>query len=492
MELKELQLLIQDPTKLANKMESLAPNIEPVKWEIEDHPVMDPNIRKLRAIEVPTGVLNDKGEPMTRVEYEEVNRIPSPTNKDIVAWAVRMSLGVPVQLDATPKDANQETLINMMKKTLSANKMEFWDQEIERQRLIYQYVLEVWYSEPANDGYWDGIADGVKFKWKIMIMSAEYGDKIVPVYNSYRELLSVARFFKVHNDEGKEIQKMELYTEDGRYTYIQDGGTWALDENVDVNGFKANHKDIGKKLMCVLWEAKRRETKDVEPKLDRREVIDSDTADENAASGRPILAVWGQIQAVAKRGDTGKTFQLTGGTPGDKPDMKYIERKGAADAVDRERKNMLTDAYVDSNTPDPAMFNELASGNAPGINIKLRFTPAINKALSRQQGELGMGHQRRHNVLKSGLIASNLKIKSAQSMEVKPKFGISIPENETERNDNIIKLVGAGLMSREKAVEKLALTDDNEAELARIMADLDSAVARSAAARPANTPITTE
>lgn len=472
MEQNELQSLLQDPTKLVNKLESIAPKIEPINWEPESHPVTDATIRKRRPVDVPTGILDKDGEMTFRTEYEEVNRIPSATNKEIVDWSVRMALGVPVQLDSTPKGADQETMVSMLNKTISSNKMDFLDQEIERQRLIHQIVLEVWYTEDATDGYWDGITTGVNLKWKVMIMSAEYGDRIVPVFNNYRELLTVARFYIVTDIDGKTVNKMELYTEDGRYTFVQGAGSWTEED------FKANHKEIGKKLMCVLWQAKRNEVADVQPKLNRREVIDSDTADENEASGRPILAVWGEIEAVAKRGDTGKTFKLTGGGVGDKPDMKYVERAGAADSIENERKNLVNDIYNDTATPNPAMFTELASGSAPGINIKLRFTPTTNKAKSRQQGELGLGHQRRINILKSGMCAINLKIKSAIGMEIKPKFGIELPENESEKYDNIIKLVASGLLSRVKAIEMLALTDDNAAELERIKADMDEAAAR--------------
>jgi SPP1 family phage portal protein len=469
MELAELTRLLSEPTKLVTKFEELDNTADLPKWEPEGHPVTDEDNRPKRKVDVPTGILDNDGEMIYRTEYEEVNRIPSSTNKEIVDWSVRMSLGVPVELEADTKTPAQETMLAMLQKTISANKMDFLDQEIERQRLIHLNVLEVWYSEPAPEGYWDGIVSGVKFRWKIMIMSPEYGDIIVPAFNSYRELVAVARFFTILDDEGKEIKSMELYTEDGRYTFTTEAGGWKK------SGFKANHKDIGKKLMCVLWQANRRETADVQAKLDRREVIDSDNADENAASGRPILAIWGDIQAVAKRGNTGKTFQLTGGSPNEKPDMKYVERTGAAAAIETERKNLLTDIYNDTATPNPAMFNELASGNAPGINIKLRFTPTINKAKSRQQGELGLGHQRRINILKSAVYVINKSIKSALSLEVKPKFGIDLPENTTEKYDNIVKLVTAGLMSKETAIAQLAFTDDPAAEFDKIKAEAKEA-----------------
>lgn len=471
MELNELQELIPEPSKLVSKLDEIAPANDKIYWEPEDHKVMKEEFRPKRRVEVPTGKKDENGEPEYTVNYEELNRVPSSTNKQIVDWAVRMALGVPVELKADPQGKDQETMFAMVKKTLKSNKMEFLDQEIERKKEIYLNALEVWYSEAAPDGFWDGIANGVKFRMRCVILSPEDGDIIIPVFDQYKDLVSVARKFKVKVD-GKEINKMELFMPNFIYTFVESNG-WGLEKQPVANPYG--------KLNLVLHSQPRRETQDVEPKLERREIIDSDTADENEASGRPILVATGEVLAVGKRADTGKTFQVSDGG-----DLKYVEPDGAQESINTERENILKDIFYESATPDMSIFDAEGLGaNTPGITIKMRFMPAINKALSKQQGALGMAHQRRINFLKKAMATINTRIAKAESMEISPVFGIYLPENETEKYSNIIALVGAGLLSKKKAIEMLKLVEKPEEEIEQINKELDEASARAAKLVPA-------
>lgn len=463
MELSELEELRNEPTKLISKLDKLTPVLDEaaIKWQPEQHGVMEVSTRPKRAVEVKTGLVDGKNEPIYKTEYEEVSRIPSSTNKQIVDWAVQMALGVPVEYIADPLTDIDRTMYQMVQKTIKANKMEYLDQEIERKKLIYNYAMEVWYAEDAPEGFWTGIADGVKLRMRCVVLSPEDGDIIIPIRDQFKDLISVARKFKVNIDD-KDVDKIELFMPDKITTFIQDTGGWKAEKEVSL---------IYGKLNLVLHEQARRETQDVEIKLNRRETVDSDTSDENMASGRPILAAWGQIQKVGKRADTGKIFQLDG----KEANMKYIERTGAQDAIEKERKNLLKDIYLESKTPDPSIFDESAGTNTPGITIKLRFMPAILKAKSKQQGALGMAHQRRINFLKTAMATINIRVKPALALEITPKFDIYLPENEVETVDKYVKLVTAGLMSKETAVKQMKLVDKPDEEIVRINAELDRA-----------------
>lgn len=470
MELEELKKLLSEPKILIEKVEKLAPEDDggALNWEPENHPVMKEESRPKRKVETPNGLTNADGTKGYSTEYQEVNRIPSATNKSIVSWAVQMCLGVPVEYIAKPKDTTEQTMFDMVVKTIKSNKMEFLDQEIERKKQIYLNVFEVWYSEEAPLGYWDGISPTSKFRMRCDVLSPEDGDTIIPVWNQYKDLIAVGRKYVVKIDD-KEVNKFQLYTSDKIMTFIEANGGWSEDAPAIALSYG--------KINGVLHSQPRRETKDVEAKLERREVIDSDNSDENAASGRRILAATGDIEAVGKRSDTGKTFMLKDGGK-----LEYVEPKGAQESIEIERKNLIKDIHDETSTPALSFDTTTGMGNMPGISIKLLFLPAINKARAKQQGSLGMAHQRRINFLKAAMAVINIGVKTAVNMEISPKFGIYLPENEVEKYENVVKLYGAGLISMKTAISMLGIVEESEID-AEIKA-IEKEVAKRAALAP--------
>lgn len=461
MTLEELQELAKDPVALAKKAEEAAPSVDTdaVNWEPENHKVFDLSVRPKREVEVEKPKLdehgNETGEVEVSTKHEEVSRIPSATNKDIVNWAVRMALGIPVTYTANTQTANEETLLKMVQKTISDNKLDYLDQMIEEHRLIYKNVLEVWYTADTDKEYWGELSKISTKKLKVAILSPGFGDTIIPFFDAYKDLLGVIRLYKTPIGD-KEVEMMEVYLPTSFIQYRKgEGSSWdALANESTMNG----------KLQVVLHQADRMITADVQPKLDRREELDSDTAEENLASGRPVLAASGEVKDIGKRANTGQVFQLEQGA-----DMKYVETAGAQEAIEQERKNLLSDIYRETSTPDPSIFE--AAGDMPGIAIKLRFTPAINNAIARQQGAIGIGRQRRVNLLKSMLCVINHTIKDAITLEIKPQFGISIPENLVEKYTYIRELYSGGLLSLKTAIRKLGIVEDVDAEIEAIKAE---------------------
>ena len=208
------------------------------------------------------------------------------------------------------------------------------------------------------------------------------------------------------------------------------------------------------------------------PKIERVEEVDSDTADENQQSAFPILAASGEIIASSGGGtkNTRKSFQLENGG-----NLKYVEAQGSQQSAKDERANMRRDIYDETNTPQISMEQIAGSSNIPGVAIEMMFMPATNEAKSDQQGDLGMEWQRHFNFLKPAMAVINIAVKPSISMQIKPKFKIELPRNLTEEYDRIIALVGAGLMSKDTAIAKLAFTDDPVAEYEKIKEEAKAA-----------------
>ncbi|SMC52820.1 phage portal protein [Pedobacter nyackensis] len=472
MELQELTELLADPKKLVDKITELAPEIpeEALKFQPEEHKVVtDLQYRPDRKVDVPTGTMNDKNEPEYRPETKPVHRIPSATQKLIIDWSVDLALSGGVEIDCSPREGitTDEVMLAMVKKTLEDNKFDYLAMEIERLKQRFGAVLLVWYSVEAEEGYWADITPnkGAKFKMRCTILSPEDGDIIIPIRDQFKDMIGAARKYKVKAGD-KEIEKMDLFLKEAYMTFTQgEGSGWVLEKSTKTQYGKANF---------ILDEQKRPEWADVSAKIERVEQIDSDTADENQQSAFPILVATGQIIAANGGGasNTRKTFQMEG----DKADLRYVEAEGGQESASNERKNLRNDIFIETATPD-LKFEDI-SGDLPGVTIEMMLLPSTNKAKRKQKGSIGIFHQRNLNFLKSAMAVINNQVEPSLGLVMKPKFKIELPRNLTEEYGNIVSLVGAGLMSKETAIAKLAFSADPAAEYEKIKAEAEEAQAK--------------
>ncbi|HYH13982.1 MAG TPA: phage portal protein [Flavisolibacter sp.] len=477
MELSELESLLDTPKELVEKVIHLTPDLPDYVFDLEpeDHKVVkDLNHRPWRDVDVATGVLDSNGNMTYRVEKRDVHRIPSSTRKQIIEWAVNMNVSGGIERDYTIRDgvSSDPVMVEMIDKTWDDNKLDYIAQEIDRLKKSYTQCLVVWYSVPAEEGFWDGIAPAVsKFKMRCSIFSPEDGSVIIPIYDQYRDQIACARKYVV-SVGGKDVNKLDLHLKGKTITYTEVSGTW--EPSVTVLPFnKANY---------VFHGQKRPEYADILPKDERIEEIDSDTADENQISAFPILAATGEIISSTGGGtkNTRKSVQLENGA-----DLKYVEAKGSQQSATDERKNLRQDIYDETATPQISFEQIKGSSNLPGVTIEMMFLPATNKARKNQQGDLGMEWQRHLNLLKACMAEINLKVRPSVTMSIKPKFKIVLPRNLTEEYNRIIALVSAGLMSVRTAVTTLGFVDNIDEEIAAIEAEVAK---RALALRPANTP----
>lgn len=457
MELSTLKNLLADPTKLISRIQTLRPvdtedfdDIQP-----ENHDVMDPAVRKKREIKYDTDQVDADNKPVMRTVYEEVTRIPSPIEKTIVNWSVQMCAGVPIDPQAKPKDGPETVIFDMVKHELTANKTDFKDKEILRLMGTYKRVAEVWYSEPAAEGYWGEIGN-FPTRMRLMLLSYENGNLLFPLFDNYGDFIALTREYKVIDDNDQETNMFDVFMVDKRATFKQSGGQWVeVDPAINKYG----------KINVMYYQQDRTEYADIIPKRKRIETLDSDLGDQNLATGSPII-VASKLLGLGKRGETGKVFEVEDGGK-----LDILEAAGAPESLRMERENLSKGMYADTQTPDMDMFDDALGANLPIIGIKMRFLPATLKALSKQSGEFGIGIQRRYNFLKAACAVINPAVKSATGLVITPKFGIYLPSNETEEYANIVSLVTTGLMSKETAIVKLAFTDDPAAEYEKIKAE---------------------
>lgn len=455
MEKETLDQLIQDPKKLVETISQLAPKIpeEAINFEPELHKVVvDTQYRPDRRVDVPDGVPSEGEEQKFRSEIKPVHRIPSSLQKQIIESSVTFALGGGVKIGCKPREGNatDQMMLDMVQTTLDDCKFDYLAQEIERLKQRFLTVMLVWYSVPAEEGFWDELGITSKFKMRCTILSPKDGDIIIPLRDQYKDMIGAARKYKVKIGD-KEVEKMDLFTNEAYMTFVQGEAGWELDGKVTKIPYgKANF---------ILDEQERLEWADVSAKIERLEEVSSDTADENQISAFPILAATGDIKAVQGGGaNTRKTVTMENGG-----DLKYVEAKGGDAGAVSERKNLRSEIFKETATPD---FDfETISGDMPGVTIEMMLLPTTNKAKSKQMGSIGMFHQRNLNFLKSAMAVINTGVKASVSLKMAPVFSIPLPRNLTEIYANIVSLIGAGLISKRTAIAQLGLVDDVEAEM---------------------------
>jgi hypothetical protein len=471
MQLATIKSLISDPSVLISKIQSTRSKDDDTAkyYHPENHEVTDPSFRKKREVLMP--ILNSdgiqetdaNGESKMRTVYEEVARITSSAQKQIVTWATQIAAGVPIEVNAEPKNDTEVKMVKLLKKTLKDSKMEYIDQEILRLTAIYKICAEIWYSEEVTSDYWGDLGNSSsKFRMRLMVLSEETGDILYPIKDNVGDMVALGREYTILDDNGKDIKMFDLFLQEGYDTFKQEKGGWVLEKQTRTKYGKANF---------IVHQQPRREWEDVQPKITRLETLDSNHADQNDATGSPILVATGDITSFGKRGETGKVFELKDGG-----DLKVVESKGAPESIKMERENLVKAIFDETNTPQISFSEAQGFGaNVPGITIKLLFLPATLKALSRQSGGWGMSIQRRYNFLKSAMAIINTDVKSAVNMDITPRFSIYMPSNDSENYANIVSLVNAGLMSKETAIARLGFTQDPVAEYKKIQSEVDEA-----------------
>lgn len=479
MEFQKLKELIQsDPSKLIAKVKATR-DYSDDSWKLiepENHTVHDPSVYKDREVWIPRKDENGlpveiDGEIAMRQTFEPVARISSAIQKDIVNWAVKICAGEPIEVKHAKSelDKKEQKLFDMVVKTIKDNKFEYLDSEILRQVCTYKIAAEVWYSEPCDKSFWGDLGNASSnYKMRVILMSQETGDYLYPIKDSVGKMIALGRAYKVIDDEDKEQDRFDLFTDESRTTFGSEGGQWVTLDIVE---------NVYKKGNFIVYQQNKEEWADVQPAIERLEVSNSRLCDSNDAVGSPILAVSGKIEGFGKRGETGKVFELENGAR-----MDVIEAAGAPESVKMEHDNLMKAVYQYTATPNISFDDAKSFGaNMPGITLKLLFLPATLKAMGRQSGGWGMSVQRRLNFLVHVMPLINQDLASVKNLELTPAFKLYMPSNETENIENMVKLYSAGLISLGAAIKQLGLTDDPEAEI-KIIEAADALKAKQAIA----------
>jgi SPP1 family phage portal protein len=440
------------------------------EYKVEKHDVFDPAVRKNKAINKGTGQINKAtGKEATTPESVPVARIGLSFQQLIVDRRVGFTLTIPVEIEPIyegDKETDKEkNLVNLTKRILNDNKMEYKNKDILRRMISEMEVAECWYLAESGK-------DKPKFTLKCNIWSKDLGDTLYPMFDAYGDMIAFAREYKL-KEGSKDIEHFDIYLPELEYKFVNRDNVWKLDDQLmnaagqSVPNPKVN--EIGK-IAIVYHSQKRPEWADAATAISRLETSISNHADMNDYFGSPILTVIGEILGFAGKGEQGKILQLTDDVKN--AQAKFLELNSKPESIQMEQDNLRQFIHNLTQTPDISFETMKGMGTIAQFTMKAFFMDA-HMAVSRKEEIFGIGLQRRFNIIKAaiGKVIDTSLSNEAENVQLLPKITPYLPQNDSEVIENLSVARTGGIISTESAIEQNPLVKDSDVEKERIKDD---------------------
>ncbi|MBC7948672.1 MAG: phage portal protein [Chitinophagaceae bacterium] len=425
---------------------------DPLKeYNVHEHDVFDPVKRPNVKRKKKTGeALADR----------EVNRIGIAMQKMIVGRAAAFLCANPIVYKAAPKNPAEEKMWAAFKKVNENNKLDYKNQNILEKRMSETEVAEIWYLQDIDedDDYWTGTEIKAKQKPRLFISAVSLLDKMYPVWDGQDSLVAFARQWKEKDDDGKDVDHFDVYTDDFVYEGTKNGSTW------EVNKVE----NPVKKVLAIYHWQEDVEWANAKPQISRLEFLGSNLGDSNDKTMSPIFFVEGKLDSLPD----GTAGRVINGPAGSK--AYYVTSDNAPESlkmeVDMHERNM----YITTDTVrlDTEVLQGI--GQTSGVALELLFMPAHLKA-SKHAGTFGECVQRRVNLIKKMIATIDPSVKEGISLTITPTFDFFLPKDVT----GIVNYLANATMgdkpslSQETAVNILqgAIGGDGKAELEKIKSE---------------------
>ncbi|QEL01566.1 phage portal protein [Olivibacter sp. LS-1] len=499
-----------DVNLLPLAVESIGRSVEPCyptsdqEYDVMQHKVFDESKNERPRKRVIKPVLNDNGEQALtadgkkrfKIEYIDVNRIGIPLQKLIVKRRVAFMNVGKIQLEADPKNDNEQKLYDIVKKIRDDNKIEFVEKEVARRMLWELQVAKLWYTAPAEEGYWGDLAIS-RFRVRCKILSPSKGDTLLPVFDSYGDMIYFGRLYKVRRNINDVVslrgysdideERFDIYSKTHIYKFRRSVEGDNIVSTVGNNGWileSAKPHSYGK-IPVIYYSKPAPPWADVQTQIARLETVISNFADTNDYHASPILVMTGEVGAkTLEKGEQGRKIQITGKGG----DAKYVTWEHAPESVKLEIDTLVDFIYTCTQTPNIS-FKEMANlGAKSGVAFDRIFIDAHLAARDEIDGEYGMCTQRDINLLKSigGVINTSLK-DAVKTLEI----GFDIPlyriNDDSETIATLMKANGnKPILSQQTSVEYSPYTKNAADELKLIEGEAKKAAEMAAANVPSN------
>lgn len=383
-----------------------------------------------------------------------VTRLPVSYQKIISSRAAAFLCGNPIRLISNPQEGIEADFMDAFNLAWDKNKLDYKSLHIAQLCCQETEVAELWYVQPAEDGYWGDGAFKSGFKLRSRILANSLGDTLYPAFDAMGDMIAFGRGYVVAEGDRK-INHFDLYLPTQTIKGVQTGTGWTA--TVEEN-------PIGK-IPVIYFSQDKPEWYDVQKLIERFETAFSNNGDTNDYFSSPILKAIGEVGDLGNKADSGKVIKLKAGASVD-----YLVWDQQIDAIKLEYDTLQKLIYNLTDTPDISFESMKSIGTFSGIALKMLFMGAHLKASLKAGGGFGESMQRRINFIKAALMSFNLAYSQAASLAISPQFDYFLPKNVQEAITFLTDAAGPGtpIMSQETAVRLNPLVDDPEDELEKL------------------------
>jgi len=290
-----------------------------------------------------------------------------------------------------------------------------------------------------------------KLGWEVF--SFEKGDFLIPVYNSYRKLEKLYRYFSVKTETGDdeeafmEINKSHVI----EYRKRKDGRKreWTEISN-EAHGFSRIPVSYYRDNPCH---------NDVQLTIEETEWAFSQFCESNAYFAFPILFVSGQVDSLPQKGVQGKILDATD------PNAKanFLSRQsGDMEAFKYQLEQMIDFIFMGSFTVNITPDILSSSGDMPGSAIRIVLNSEIDKAIELSKKWDKVVDDIRE-LFVEGIGIEDKSISEYNDISFRLEIEIYVPENTTELISNLNLSVANKTLSGQTARQKnrYAAPDEN-------------------------------
>ena len=390
---------------------------------------------------------NPDGEPVMSLVRKA--RIAVPMQKLIVSRANAFMTAGPVSFKAKPEDDNQTALLNFFNKVWKDTKCDFKNSEIGKALLSETEAAEIWFSRLAEDGKTPEL--------KCNIFKPSDGYHLIPVFDNTRDLIAFGLGYKTVDDNGKEEDHLDIYTDKFIHKYYKGRmGDWAM-----VGSATEMPNPVPLlygKIPVIYYSAQKSVWNDVQPMIERLEVLLSNFADANDYNGSPILFAEGNIKGISAKGEAGKLIE---GDPGAK--LSYVSWDHAPESIKLEIDKLVEFIYTCTQTPNLSFEALKGIGKISGVAFDRMMIDAHLKAKDMHTGPYGLGIQRRCNFITAAAAQLYTEFKGVE-LDITPTFELFRIDDIADRV-NWIQLANGGLpvMDWKESIAAARLSEDPEA-----------------------------
>lgn len=290
---------------------------------------------------------------------------------------------------------------------------------------------------------------------KPVVLARSTGYKLRPLFDQYGELVAFGYGYTVKNANGKNIEHWDIQTPQMIFECSHDA---LIGWNVT-----ARPNPTGK--INILYYQQRKAWDGVEPRIERIEDTDSKIGDTNNMFAEPIAFATADVVEMMK--DPDSSGKLIKGTKDAR--FEYINPPAASELRDSEKRDLMDSVLFDSFTPNLSVEALTAmSGELSGVAVKRLMS---------------LGYLKRSNLMEiyeemvdreKNIIIAALKVQHPEMANkldtLKIKFTFAEPFDEDKHTEwsSITGLYAGGLVSLERAVEMLSLTNSPQEEVDKI------------------------